>query len=204
MPAPRLMAISDRRALAGEDPPTWAARVSEAGVDTLQLREKDLSDRELLALARAMIARLAPGARMLINGRADVALAAGAQGVHLPAAGIPVAAIRRRFPSLLVGLSTHRLEEVVRARDDGAHYVTFGPVWPTRSKAQWGEPPGLAALSRAAAVGVPVLALGGVSPDRLAAAARAGAAGAAAIGSFLDPAATRLMVARCPFSETSS
>ncbi len=205
MRTPRLMAISDRGALAGEALVRWAERVSRAGVDTLQLREKDLSDRALLDLAREIVLRLAPGARLVVNGRADIAVAAGAHGVHLPATGVPASVVRERFPELLVGRSTHEAGEVESASRDGAHYVTFGPVWATPSKAAWGDPPGLSALAEAAGLdsGIPVLALGGVRADRLAAIARAGGASAAAIRAFLDPSSTRAMVDSSPFQEVS-
>ena len=123
--------------------------------------------------------------RVLVNGRVDIALAAGADGAHLPSTGLPVDALRRRFgDDLTLGVSTHHLEEVERARNEGADYVTFGPVWPTPSKARYGSPAGLEGLAGAVAVGLPVLALGGVTMPRVAAAAAAGAAGVAAISMF--------------------
>lgn len=152
----------------------------------MQLREKDLDDRALLALAVAARAALPAPTRLLVNGRADVALAAGADGVHLPADGVPAAALRDRLGGRLglVGVSTHRIEEVERARRDGADYVVFGPVWETPGKPAAHAPAGVAALARAAALGIPVYALGGVTLVRLAAAAAAGAAGVAAIRLF--------------------
>lgn len=183
----RLLAISDRHTLPRGDVVAWAARLAAAGIDGLQLREKDLCDGPLLRLARAVRAALpaAGGMCLLVNGRADVALAAGAHGVHLPSAGLPVGPLRHRFgPGLLLGRSTHRLEEVEEAAAAGADYVTFGPVYATPSKARYGPPPGLDALRRACSVGLPVYALGGVTLERLAAVAAAGAAGAAGIRIF--------------------
>jgi thiamine-phosphate pyrophosphorylase len=127
---------------------------------------------------------------VVVNGRLDVALAAGASGVHLPAAGLPTREVRRLAEALgadvLIGRSTHHPDEVARARDEGADYALFGPVWATPGKERRGGPVGLAALERAAAHGLPVLALGGVEPGRFAALAAAGARGAAGIRMFRD------------------
>jgi len=219
--APRLLAISDRRALAGDpaaragaavrgtgaiDPgehgsapaallEPWLRRLAAAGVDAVQLREKDLDDADLYALARRACTLLPPPAALLINGRPDVALAAGADGVHLPAAGLPAEAVRRCWGGrLAIGVSTHAPEEVEAARRAGADYVVFGPVYPTPSKARHGAPAGLDGLRRAAAVGIPVLALGGVTAERLPELAAAGAAGAAGIRCFLEAASAQRMV----------
>ena len=180
-PTFKLLAISDRSTL--PLPMTdWLRGLGEAGIDAVQIREKDLDDRALFGLTRLARAGLPPRTRLLVNGRLDVALAAGADGVHLPADGVPVAALRARFgPDVLIGRSTHRVEEIERARDEGADYVTFGPVYGTPGK---GSPVGLAELSRAAAAGLPVYALGGVTLERLGEVAAAGASGIAAIRMF--------------------
>jgi thiamine-phosphate pyrophosphorylase len=117
----------------------------------------------------------------------DLALAAGADGAHLPADGVPVASLRRRFPGVLLGASTHSVEEVERALRDGADYVTFGPVWPTPSKERYGPPLGIGELARAARIRIPVYALGGVMLSRFGEAAAAGAAGVAGIRLFQGP-----------------
>jgi len=191
----RLLAVSDRASLRAERRTDlgaerltqWIRQLAAAGVDGLQLREKDLDDRALYGLARLAREAFPPPARLLVNGRLDVALAAGADGAHLPADGVPVAPLRQRFgPRPLLGVSTHRVEEVAAAREAGADYVTFGPVYPTPGKERYGEPPGLAGLSRAAAAGIPVYALGGVTLDRLDEVAAAGAAGAAGIRLFQE------------------
>jgi thiamine-phosphate pyrophosphorylase len=176
-----LLAISDRASLSipMED---WLRALGSAGIGALQIREKDLEDRPLWDLTRQARAILPLPARVLVNGRLDVALAAGADGVHLPSDGVPVSALRERFgPGVLIGRSTHRVEEVKRARDEGADYVTFGPVYATPSK---GPPVGLAELERAVETGPPVFALGGVTLPRFGELARAGAAGVAAIRLF--------------------
>jgi thiamine-phosphate pyrophosphorylase len=185
----RLLAISQLATLSGggggDAALGWFAALAAAGVDALQLREKRLDDLSLWQLARRARAALPPPAVLLVNGRADLALAAGADGVHLPADGVPAGAVRARFGSgLLIGVSTHRPEEVERARRDGADYVVFGPVYPTPAKAGFGKPAGPRALARAAALGIPVYALGGVTLERFAEVAAAGAAGVAGIRLF--------------------
>ncbi|MFL6198357.1 MAG: thiamine phosphate synthase [Thermoanaerobaculia bacterium] len=191
MPTPtfELLAISDRASL---DSPfsdaftRWLARLAAAGVGAVQVREKDLDDRSVLELARQARAVLPT---VLVNGRLDLALAAGADGAHLPADGVPAAALRRRFgQGVLLGVSTHSVAEVERALRDGADYVTFGPVWPTPSKERYGPPLGPGELARAARVGIPVYALGGVMLSRFGEAAAAGAAGVAGIRLFQGPA----------------
>jgi thiamine-phosphate pyrophosphorylase len=183
LPTFSLLAISDRATLPVpmED---WLRALALAGIGAVQIREKDLEDRPLWDLTRMARAALPPPARLLVNGRLDVALAAEADGVHLPSDGVPVAPLRERFgPGVLIGRSAHRLEEAERARDEGADYVTFGPVYPTPGK---GPPVGLAELERVVGAGLPVFALGGVTLPRFGELARAGAAGVAAIRLFQD------------------
>ncbi len=196
-PVPRVLAISDRRTLA-VDLDDWLRQAADDGVPAFQLREKDLDDAALLQRARRARALLGPAVTLVVNGRLDVALAAGADGVHLPAAGLPAdllrAAAARRGARILVGRSTHRLEEVAAAAAEGVDYVTFGPVWATPSKAPYGPPAGVEALARAAAVGVPVLALGGVTAERVPEVAAAGAHGVAAIGALRRAAPRRRLL----------
>ncbi|MCH6554145.1 MAG: thiamine phosphate synthase, partial [Acidobacteria bacterium] len=117
-----------------------------------------------------------------VNDRLDVAVAAG---VHLPAHGFPVDEVRRSYPELLIGASTHNLEELRRAADGGADFAVFGPVFETPSKKAYGPPLGLEKLTEAArAVNIPVLALGGITLENTADCLRAGAAGLAAISLF--------------------
>lgn len=210
MPQPpgfELLAISDRRAVPGGALEPWLEQVGAAGVGAVQIREKDLADRELLALAQSARNLLPPETTLLINGRVDVALAVGSErgdgsarggrvGVHLPGAGLPIAALRARLgPGLLIGRSTHTPAEIAAAREEGADYATFGPVYPTPSKAAFGPPVGLAAFERAAALGLPLYALGGVTLERLPELARTGAAGIAGIRIFLEPAKLPELVA---------
>ena len=202
---PLVHLITDRRLA-----PDLAARAHAAlagiapGRVAVQLREKDLGGRDLLALARALAAVCrARGQLLLVNDRADVALAAGADGVHLPSAGIPPAEARRLLgPDALVGVSCHSAEDVRRARDGGASYATFGPIHDTPSKRAYGPPVGAGALGEAARLGLPLVALGGMDAARAPAAFAAGAAGVAVIRAWLagpDPAAAvRALVAASP------
>ena len=181
LPTFSLLAISDRTTLPLplED---WLRALAAAGIGAVQLREKDLGDRALYELACRARTALPAAVHLLVNSRVDLALAADADGVHLPADGLPVAALRRRFGGgVLIGRSTHRVVEVERARDEGADYVTFGPVYATPGK---GPPVGLGELAHAAAAGLPVYALGGVTLDKFEELAGAGAAGIAAIRLF--------------------
>lgn len=159
----------------------------DAGVDIVQLREGDLDAGLLYELASGLVS-LARGSRtrVLVNDRVDVAIAAGAGGVHLKAASIATAAVRRIAPAgFLIGRSVHDADEAAR-ESQAADYLLAGTVWPTRSKPAGHRTlgaDGLAAIVRAARV--PVLAIGGIGVERLPEVARAGAAGVAAIGLFI-------------------
>lgn len=170
----------------------------------VQLREKSLTGAALFALA-CELAELchAHGQLLLVNERLDVALASGADGVHLPVTAVGPAAARRLLgPSALIGVSCHTAEQVARAAAGGADYATFGPVWATPSKARFGAPVGLERLREASRLGLPLVALGGVEPALAPQAIAAGAAGVAAIRAWLtgpDPAAAaRELLAAMP------
>ena len=166
---------------------------ADAGVDWIQIREKHLSARELARLVQQAL-RVAPApCRVLVNDRLDVACAVRAAGVHLTEQSISVADakkfVRERRRSFLVGASTHSLESARAAADSGADYLIFGPVFATPSKAGYGAPQGierLAAVCRS--ISIPVLAIGGITPENAPACAAAGAAGIAAIRLFQDAA----------------
>jgi thiamine-phosphate pyrophosphorylase len=182
----RLYYITDSRQLRG-DLLAVIDRALRAGVDLVQIREKELSARELFELTRTVM-ELAPGSasKILVNARADVALAAGAHGVHLPAGSISTAEIRKVSPpGFVVGVSCHDRAEVRRAASDGADFVVFGPVFETSSKQAYGPPQGLKKLEETCrAAAIPVLALGGVSVGNAAQCLAAGAAGLAGISLF--------------------
>ncbi|HEU4439134.1 MAG TPA: thiamine phosphate synthase [Methylomirabilota bacterium] len=155
-----------------------------AGLRAVQLREKDLAVREMLTLARALReSTRRHGARLVVNDRADVALAAGADGVQRTHTSLPVADLRAITPAgFLIGASTHSAAEARQAEGDGADFVVFGPVYDTRSKRAFGPPQGLGALETvASAVSRPVIAVGGITPERVREVLAAGAAGVAVI-----------------------
>ena len=157
-----------------------------AGVTWIQIREKDLSARALFELVEAASKLPNPhGSKIIVNTRADVAIAAGAAGVHLPS-GSPAARFWRR-PGFLVGVSCHSVDDVRNAEAEGADYAVFGPVFPPRSKTARTEPRGLEGLRRATAdVRIPVLALGGVTRENSDACISAGAAGIAGISLYQE------------------
>jgi thiamine-phosphate pyrophosphorylase len=163
----RVYPITDRALLPGDRFLRGIEAAFRGGVRSLQLREKDLAPAELLALARRIktIARRY-GAKLFVNDRADIAELAGADGVHLPATGIPVAEVKKLFPRLLAGVSTHSLESARKAEADGADFITFSPIFDTPSKRRYGPPQGLDRLREVAGkTGIPVLALGGIKAD---------------------------------------
>ncbi|HWF12970.1 MAG TPA: thiamine phosphate synthase [Candidatus Acidoferrales bacterium] len=167
------------------------SRVIFAGVNWIQIREKDLDTRTLLEIARFAVAKAhATSTRVLINDRLDVALAAHAAGVHLGEKSLPlesVAAWRRtsRRTDFQIGVSCHSLESACAAESGGADYVFFGPVFATPSKAAFGAPQGIDRLREVcASVKIPVLAIGGVNPENTRDCLKAGASGIAAIRLF--------------------
>lgn len=156
-----------------------------AQIDLVQIREKNLTASVLYQLAsRAAGITSGSATKLLINDRSDIAAAAGADGVHLTTSSLPTAVVRQTFGAdFLIGVSTHSLEEAKRARQGGADFAVFGPVFETTSKKEFGEPPGLTALSSvcSALSPFPIVALGGVMMGNVAECIRAGAQGVAAI-----------------------
>ena len=161
-----------------------AGRAAAAGVDLIQIRAKELAGRDLCALVRSVVAA-AGGVPVLVNTRIDVAMACGAQGVHLPGGSVAVDRVRRIAPAgFLVGVSCHDVQELRRAEREGADFAVYGPVFATRSH-PGARPVGLEALAAAVqAVRMPVYALGGVTWENAPLCMAAGAAGVAAISMF--------------------
>jgi thiamine-phosphate pyrophosphorylase len=195
-PSPRLYVISDRRAAGGAVPMLdILRRVAGAlppGFLAVQIREKDLAPREVVALARAAVEALAPwDVPVLVNDRFDLAMAAGAAGVHLSSSGLDPAEVRAAYEGR-IAISTHQAAELSRLRPADVDWAVFGPVFDTPSKRPFGPPQGVEALRRAVhASGVPVVALGGIHRDNAPLLSGTGIAGIASISAVLcapDPA----------------
>ncbi len=159
-----------------------------AGVKALQLREKDLTVRELLQMSyKLRELTSAFGARLFINDRVDVAMAVQADGVHLGGASMPVSAVRRIVGNgLMIGVSTHHIKEAATAEAEGADFITFGPVYDTPSKRQYGPPQGIERLREVTSkIRIPVFAIGGIKKDKVSEVLDAGAHGVALISAIL-------------------
>jgi thiamine-phosphate pyrophosphorylase len=153
-----------------------------AGVDGFQIRAKELTDAALLDFARRVIDAV-DGTTVVVNDRVDIALAAGADGVHLGSDDLPVAEARRLAPDLLIGGTCRNRQAAVAARDAGADYAGFGPINPTASKAGLPAPLGIDALTVAADV-LPLIAIGGITPACVREVVQADAHGIAVIGAI--------------------
>ena len=183
---PLLCAITDRNSQPKVELLPYIRSAIEAGIDLIQIRESDLPPRNLCQVAREAVALSRGSAsRILVNGRLDVALAASADGVHLPVRGLPVGQVRRQYPGMLIGASVHNLTELQDAERAGADFAVFGPVFSPLSKPGTRPPVGLEKLAEAAAAAsVPVLALGGITEENARSCLEAGAAGLAGITLF--------------------
>jgi thiamine-phosphate pyrophosphorylase len=183
-----LYLVTDRTQTRGRDLLWVLERALEAGVRAVQLREKDLSGKDLFQLAdktRELCDRY--GAQLFVNDRVDVALAVDAAGVQLGKTSIPIEAARILLgPRKLIGFSAHSLEESRVAQQGGTDFVLFGPVYFTASKAQYGMPQGLEALKKIVEkIAVPVYAIGGIKTASIIDARRTGAKGVALISAII-------------------
>lgn len=162
-------------------------RVLKWGVDFIQIREKHLSDRGLFELTQRIV-KLAgqTRCRILVNGRADIALAARAHGVHLPSDAVGVQQIRPWLPqNFLIGVSSHSIIETGKAFEEGADYILLGHLFPTPSKSGHGAPLGLDYLSKVCSgSALPVFGLGGIKAGQIGSVLDTGAAGVAGISLF--------------------
>jgi thiamine-phosphate pyrophosphorylase len=184
-----LYVVTDRQLISGRPLRLVVEAALRGGARAFQLREKDLSPRELYPLAMEMRQLTQTyGARLLINDRVDVALAVDADGVHLTTTSLPASIARQLLgPGRLIGVSTHTLTEAQAAAAEGADFVVFGPVFYTPSKAPYGAPVGIDALRAVrAAVNLPILAIGGVKKANLDQVLAAGADGIAVISAVIS------------------
>lgn len=189
-----LCAVLDCEAL-GREPRDFAARLFQAGVDWIQLRDRSVEGETLLRVARDLVAArdaLGSSRQIVVNKRLDIALASGADGVHLGVDALTVSEVDRLRPKAFsIGRSLHSVAEVETEAQPSLDYAHLAPIWDPRSKPASRPPLGTDVLSKACRRGLPILAQGGIDPERAAAALRAGAAGVAVTGLIdlraLDP-----------------
>ena len=185
----RLLLVTDRTQAGGRSLPSLICHAVSAGLPAVQLRERDLSARELLPLAQEIQSITAPRAvPLIVNDRVDFTMALNLDGVHLRSDSLSPLPVRQLIgPRRLIGVSTHSVEDVRRANQDGADYVVFGPIFETPSKRPFGPPLGLHLLADVCRrSSIPVLAIGGITCERVHDVRRAGAHGVAVIGALLS------------------
>ena len=184
-----LYLITDRKLVTRHSSLVTAVRKAlKGGVKAVQLREKDLDTRPLLKLAYTMRKLTEEHkAKLFINDRFDIALAVGADGVHLTQCSIPVSKVRETVKKrLLIGVSTHSLKEAREAEKGGADFITFGPVFRTPSKLKYGKPVGIDALKQMnRKINIPVFAIGGINGSRIKEIRKSGVHGVAMIRDIL-------------------
>jgi thiamine-phosphate pyrophosphorylase len=185
----RLCLVTDRAQTNGRDLVEIVRQCLDAGLPMVQVREKDLTAHDLAALCRPLreLTRKA-GALLVVNDRVDVALAVGADAVQRTSTSLGIEEIRAIAGARLrIGASVHSREDAVEAERAGADFLVFGPVYDTPSKRRYGPPQGLVKLADAAqSVRIPVLAIGGIVPERAAEVRKAGASGVGAISALLS------------------
>ena len=180
----RLLVVTDRHQTKGRPLVPLLQQVLTAGTSAIQLRERDLSARELVTLAREVQAVTASSkSQLLINDRVDVALALEGVGVHLRSNSLPLPVARQMLGvQRLLGISVHAVEEAVQAEAAGADYIVLGPIYETPSKQTFGPPLGIHTLEKACKlVRIPIIGIGGVTAARAREMRGAGAFGAAVI-----------------------
>ena len=184
----RLTLVTDRTQTRGRELATVVGECLAAGLPAVQVREKDLGAADLALLCRRLRGlTLDTQALLIVNDRVDVALAVGADAVQRASTSLPVKDIRGLVGGQLkIGASVHSLPEAIEAEIHGADWVVFGPIYDTPSKRGFGPPQGLDKLARVAtAVKIPVIAIGGITPERVREVTRAGAHGVAVISAIL-------------------
>jgi thiamine-phosphate pyrophosphorylase len=182
------MLITDRKLCKAGSLINVIRKSARSGVKAVQLREKDLTSAELLALTRKI-----KGIKLIINDRIDIALLSGAYGIHSPEKGISASHVKRLFPAkaginktIKIGKSVHSLHQAVKAEKSAFDYLIFGPIFKTPSKTKYGLPQGLEKLKRVCeSVNIPVYAVGGITPKRAKKCLNAGASGVAVISAIM-------------------
>jgi thiamine-phosphate pyrophosphorylase len=183
-----LYLVTDRKQTGGRDLEDVLAQALDGGVRAIQLREKDCDTVEVCRLGERLLARTrAAGAVLIVNDRVDVAMALGADGVHLTRKSLPPNEARALVgPDMLLGVSCHNLEDVREAVDGGVEFLVLGPIFATPSKAPYGPPLTAEIMRRAREFcPLPILAIGGIRPDRVSEVMAAGADGVAVISAVL-------------------
>ncbi|HEX5411974.1 MAG TPA: thiamine phosphate synthase [Terriglobia bacterium] len=181
--------VTDRHGLCSTRLAAHLRAAIDAGVDLIQLREKDLDTASLISLSNAAVEMARESnTKVVVNDRLDIAIATHAHGVHLGGQSAPPEAVRRHVDSdFLVGVSCHSLEEALRAERAEADYILLGPIFDTPSKRLYGPPLGLNTLSEVTnRISIPVLALGGITVERVRACLQAGANGIAGVRLFQE------------------
>jgi len=187
----RLVMITSEDLAGPNDVVNVVQRALSAGAPSIQLRAKEATARELTAMVQVLLPSVrAAGSLLFVNDRLDVALAAGADGVHLGPDDLPVRDVRSTVADdFIVGYSTDDPEEAAQAQADGADYLGSGTVYATTNKSDPGEVIGVEGLRRVVeAVSIPVVGIGGITPDRAEAVAETGASGIAVIGAVMSAA----------------
>jgi thiamine-phosphate pyrophosphorylase len=184
----RLLVVTDRHQTNGRPLVPLLQQVLTAGGPAIQLRERDLSARELVTLAHEVqVVTASHRSQLLINDRIDVALALEGVGVHLRSNSLPVTVARQMLGTQrLLGISVHSVEEAIQVESQGADYIVLGPIYETPTKQMYGPPLGIHTLEKACRlVRIPILGIGGVTAARAREMRRAGAFGAAVITAIL-------------------
>ena len=187
----RLLVVTDRHQTNERPLVSLLQRVLRAGAPAIQLRERDLSARELAALAQEVhVLTASKRSQLLINDRIDIALGLEGVGVHLRSNSLPVTIARQLLGAeRLLGISVHSIEEAVQAESHGADYIILGPIYETPSKQSFGPPLGIHTLERACRlVRIPIVGIGGVTKARVSEMLDAGAFGVAVIRAILGAA----------------
>jgi thiamine-phosphate pyrophosphorylase len=187
----RLLVVTDRHQTKGRPLVPLLQRVLTAAAPAIQLRERDLSARELVTLAREVQAvTVSRRSQLLINDRIDVALALEGVGVHLRSNSLPVSVARQLLGGQrLLGISVHAVEEGLSAQSQGADYIVLGPIYETPTKQMFGPPLGIHTLEKACRlVRIPIIGIGGVTAARAREMRHAGAFGVAVVTAVLGAA----------------